>query len=272
VSDDVTDIALRLVVGGELAAPFPGYDPNINNRLGDGVNVNDVPYMNTFPYVGFAPSGRDRRHVNPGDIAPPDDGGGGGKADTTTTLSNSPNPSTFGQPVAFFANVGSSAVGPPTGTVILSIDGVQTDKASLTKGQAVFTKANFTVGSHEVAAEYTGDANFNPSTSNVVTQVVDKADTTTTLSSSPNPSIFGQPVLFTATVSSLGGSPGGALVVFRNGAPIGTAPVTNGQASFTKSSELSIGTNQIHVVYAGNANFKQSTSNVVNQVVEPSTP
>lgn len=65
VFDDVTDIALRVVAGGVLAAPFPGFDPNINGRLGDGVNVNDTPYLDTFPYVGHAPSGRDRRHLDP---------------------------------------------------------------------------------------------------------------------------------------------------------------------------------------------------------------
>lgn len=67
VFDDVTDIALRLVVGGVLAAPFPGFDPNIGGRLGDGVNVNDVPYRTEFPYLADAPSGRNRRHVDPGE-------------------------------------------------------------------------------------------------------------------------------------------------------------------------------------------------------------
>lgn len=72
--DDVTDIALRIVVGGVLVAPpapgalpFPGFNPAINGRLGDGVNVNDVPYRDDFPYLGFAPSGRDRRHIDPGE-------------------------------------------------------------------------------------------------------------------------------------------------------------------------------------------------------------
>ena len=49
VFDDVTDIALRLVVGGVLAAPFPGFDPNVNGRLGDGVNVNDTTTARRFP-------------------------------------------------------------------------------------------------------------------------------------------------------------------------------------------------------------------------------
>jgi hypothetical protein len=67
VFDDVTDIALRLVVGGVLAAPFPGFSADIGGRLGDGVNVNDVPYRDDFPYLGSAPSGRDRRHIDPGE-------------------------------------------------------------------------------------------------------------------------------------------------------------------------------------------------------------
>ena len=69
LQDDVVDIALRLVVGGVLAAPFPGYNPDIGGRLGDGVNVNDVPYRSTFPYLGSAPAGRSRRHVDPGEAA-----------------------------------------------------------------------------------------------------------------------------------------------------------------------------------------------------------
>lgn len=61
--DDVVDISLR-VVAGVLA---PGFNVFPNNRLGDGVNVNDVPYRATFPYLGDAPSGRDRRHIDPGE-------------------------------------------------------------------------------------------------------------------------------------------------------------------------------------------------------------
>jgi hypothetical protein len=68
LGDDVTDIALRLVVGGVLAgAPFS--TSPINTRLGDGVNVNDLPYRNSFPYLANAPSGRTRRHVDPGEAA-----------------------------------------------------------------------------------------------------------------------------------------------------------------------------------------------------------
>ncbi len=67
VFDDVTDVALRLVVGGVLAAPFEGFNADVGGRLGDGVNVNDTAYRESFPYLGDSPSGRDRRHIDPGE-------------------------------------------------------------------------------------------------------------------------------------------------------------------------------------------------------------
>jgi len=59
--DDVTDISLRAVAG----VLNPAFNKAPNNVLGDGVNVNDAPYRNTFPYLANAPSGRDRRHIDP---------------------------------------------------------------------------------------------------------------------------------------------------------------------------------------------------------------
>lgn len=63
LQDDVVDIALRAVAG----VLNPQFNRAPNNQLGDGVNVNDVPYRNEFPYFGDAPSGRDRRHLDPGE-------------------------------------------------------------------------------------------------------------------------------------------------------------------------------------------------------------
>jgi hypothetical protein len=65
VFDDVTDITLRVGVGGVLIANFNRFP---NNVLGDGVNVNDAPYRTSFPYLASAPDGRNRRHVDPGEV------------------------------------------------------------------------------------------------------------------------------------------------------------------------------------------------------------
>ena len=67
VFDDVVDITLRVAVGGVLNANFPGFDPEIGGRLGDGVNINDTDYRPIFPYLGSAPPGRSRRHIDPGE-------------------------------------------------------------------------------------------------------------------------------------------------------------------------------------------------------------
>jgi hypothetical protein len=54
VSDDVVDIALRAVAGILAGPQFSGFP---YNSLGDGVNTNDVPYQETFPYEAWANSG-----------------------------------------------------------------------------------------------------------------------------------------------------------------------------------------------------------------------
>jgi hypothetical protein len=60
VSDDVTDIASRAVAGILLGPPF-------DSRVGDGVNAKGIPYQETFPYVAWAVSAKNSRHVDPGE-------------------------------------------------------------------------------------------------------------------------------------------------------------------------------------------------------------
>jgi hypothetical protein len=51
-----------------------------------------------------------------------------------------------------------------------------------------------------ITAAYSGDSTFTESTSSPLNQVVDRAVTTTMLTSSKNPSQYGQKITFTATV------------------------------------------------------------------------
>ncbi len=64
VFDDVVDITTRVVIGILAGDGFNGFP---HNRVGDGVNKNDVPYRETFPYVGLAHSGVKSRHVDTGE-------------------------------------------------------------------------------------------------------------------------------------------------------------------------------------------------------------
>ena len=56
LTDDVTDIALRVVAGALKGNNVP---------LGDGVDVNDKPFLSTFPYVTATNSGFDSEIPKP---------------------------------------------------------------------------------------------------------------------------------------------------------------------------------------------------------------
>lgn len=67
-SDDVTDMALRAVADGYGTAlnslyGVPNQSPN--NGIGDGVNVNDRPFLTTFPYIAVPNQGYRHDHHEP---------------------------------------------------------------------------------------------------------------------------------------------------------------------------------------------------------------
>ena len=93
---------------------------------------------------------------------------------------------------------------------------------------------------------------------------------TTTLTSSPNPSTYGQAVTFTATVTSAPGPPpDGETISFMKGKMIlGTGSLTSGTATFTTST-LKVGTTSVIATYPGDSNFAPSKSKPLKQVVNP---
>jgi hypothetical protein len=100
--------------------------------------------------------------------------------------------------------------------------------------------------------------------------VVSKNTTTTTVTSSANPSTYGQSVTFTALVSSTGATPTGS-VSFKNGTTgIGSGTLANGVASFSTTT-LGAGANAISAFYGGDALSLTSTSSTLSQVVNDST-
>jgi uncharacterized repeat protein (TIGR03803 family) len=95
---------------------------------------------------------------------------------TTTTLTSSPNPSTKGEPVTLTAVVTSSAGPPPDGETVTFT--YHTDfflgTGTLSGGSASITTSGLPSGRWAIKAEYGGDFDFTPSTSNAVKQVVEK--------------------------------------------------------------------------------------------------
>jgi hypothetical protein len=192
------------------------------------------------------------------------------KATTTTTLLSSINPSVQGKPVTFTAVV-SSLAGTPTGKIKYLNGTTVLATLTLTSGSAKYTTPKLPPGANSITAVYEGDSNNSGSTSAPVSQFV-LATTTTTLTSSPNPSAYGQTVAFTAVLtSSIGAPPDGETVTFKQGTSVlGTGTLSSGSASFTTST-LKVGTTAVKAVYSGDSNFTSSTSKPISQIIGKAT-
>jgi len=191
------------------------------------------------------------------------------KSGVLETVNQSSRVTVFSQPVTFTATLSQPPPGgtTPTGTVTFSDGGNLLASVTLVnigggQAQATFTTAALSVGSHTINVDYSGDNNFNGN-SLPVTQVVNQASTTTTLTSSPNPSSFGQSVTFTASVTPMSpatATPTGSVTFSVNGGP-GTVTLSGGQATFTTST-LSAGNDTITATYGGDGNFNGSAGSL----------
>lgn len=187
---------------------------------------------------------------------------------TSTALVSNSNPSAFGVSVSLTATVSASAS--PTGTVTFT-DGVTAfGSAELTSGQATLTTTGLATGTHSITASYAGAIGFSPSTSSTLTQVVDRAATSTVVTSGANPASTGVPVSFTVTVSSTAGVPTGSVELRDGSTAIGNASLTNGSATITVSS-LGVGTHSLTAAYLASANYASSVSSALSQSVLAST-
>src|SRR5206468_110782 len=70
-----------------------------------------------------------------------------------------------------------------------------------TTGQASLDVNGLGLGTHDIRADFLANSNFKASSSAVVTLTVNPAQTTTAVTSTKNPSVVGDSVTFTATVT-----------------------------------------------------------------------
>ena len=198
------------------------------------------------------------------------------QAATATSVSSSVNPSVVGQQVTYTATVAPVApgAGSPAGTVTFT-DGSTTvcGAVPLTVSDQATCQVSYTsVGSHSITAAYSGDTNFKAGTSPTLTQQVNRAATTTSVSSSANPSLLGQNVTFTATVAVMSpgsGTPTGTVTFADGSTTIGTGTLSQvggvDQATFS-TSQLSVGPQTITASFGGDSNFKGSSGSLSQQV------
>jgi hypothetical protein len=147
--------------------------------------------------------------------------------------------------------------------------GVVLGASTLSGGKATLSTATLTPGAHSITAVYAGSVNFNTSTSVVLAQTVNKAASSTKLTSSPNPSILGHTVTFTITVATVApgtGTPTGSVTLKNGAASVGSATLAGGKATISTSS-LTHGVHSMTAVYSGSVDNLGSTSGVLTQTV-----
>ena len=182
-------------------------------------------------------------------------------------LAGPASPVNAGTLITLTGTITSSGV-TPTGALTL-LDGtnaIATQNAAAS-GSFTFSTSSLAVGTHNLSVAYAGDANNAAATSNVLTLIVQQAPTTTSLASSANPQVLGQPVMFTASVSSVSPNATGSINFEDNGTVISSVTLgASGNAAFTTST-LTAGTHTITAVYSGDTNHAPSTSTVISELI-----
>jgi predicted thioesterase len=191
---------------------------------------------------------------------------------TTTTLTSSLNPAIYGQTVTFTAKVAESFDITPTGTVTFKDGATTLGTGTLSSGSATFSTATLQVGTHSITAVYGGSGNDLTSTSAALSQSVTLAGSSTALASSLNPSIYGQTVVLTATLTSSHGGTVTGTVTFKDGSTtLGTGTVGSGNKATYTTTALLEGTHSLTAVYGGSIDNAGSTSAALTQTVNQST-
>ncbi len=184
---------------------------------------------------------------------------------TATTLASSDNQPVVGQQVSYTATV---TPAPDGGTVTFDDNGATVcDAVPVSAGTATCQVTYPNPGSHSITAGYSGDPNFQASaTTSPLDVTVSQAATSTSLAATPNPSVPGQQVTFTAAVSvqSPGaGAPTGTVTFYDGTAILGTATLSTsaGETLAVFSTDaLVAGDHSISASYAGDTDFAGSTT------------
>ena len=200
---------------------------------------------------------------------------------TTTTLALGANSVVVGQTTSVNVTVADTDAGTkssPTGSVTLSGDpGLSVSSCDLVPSSTLgistcqgVTLTPVSAAARTISATYGGDSQHAAAQPATAPLTVSQGSTaTSTPTSSLNPSMSGQAVTFTATVTTpVVGVPGPTgTVTFKDGATtLGTSTLSGNAATFTTST-LSVGSHSITAAYGGAPNFAPSTSGTLTQVV-----
>jgi sugar lactone lactonase YvrE len=141
-----------------------------------------------------------------------------------------------------------------------------TDGSTPTTGSTAYT-APITVSSSETVKAIAASTGYTVSAVASVDYVIKPLPDVGAVQSSLNPSLTGNAVTFTVSVSSSAGSPSGSVTFMDGTAQLGSETLSSGSATYTTSA-LSAGSHSITGLYSGDATFASVTSAALTQVVE----
>jgi len=198
------------------------------------------------------------------------------QAVTAIAVVASANPASAGASVQFTVTITAAGSNGSTGAItnnVVLMDGSAT-LATITPdgaGLATFSTSALALGAHSITASYAGATYYASGVSPAYSETVQLATTSTVLSASANPSIYGASVTFTAMVIGTGAAPTGT-ITFKDGATtLGTGTLnSSGKAVFTTST-LSVGSHSIVAAYGGDTNNSASNSAAMTQAVNKAT-
>jgi hypothetical protein len=181
-----------------------------------------------------------------------------GQGTATIVLTESAASGVLGAPVTFTATL-SGPDDTPTGTVTFMDGAVSIGTGTISGGVATLTTGTLVSGTHTITAVYSGDVEFDPLTSSAVTYTVLKVNAGMTITSSINPSIYGQPITLTITMTGAAGvAPVGTVTVSNGATSLGTLSLTPSGATSTATltlSTLNAGANNLSFTYSGDGNY-----------------
>jgi hypothetical protein len=195
------------------------------------------------------------------------------KAETTTTItSDLPDSSVYGQNYTVAVNVApvSPGAGTPAGNVTVSDGGGNSCNITLTSGVGSCDLPSTVPGNKTISASYS-ESTFFKGSSDTESHVVNKADTTTTITSdSPDPSVYGQNYTVAVNVAAVApgvGTPGGTVTVSDGEDNSCVITLTDGAGSCDLQSTVP-GNKTLSASYSGNTYFNVSNdteSHLINK-------
>ena len=183
--------------------------------------------------------------------------GPGGGAALTVTVANATRPYGQGNPAFSYTVTGTLVNGDTYATAVAGVPVYSTAAISISPAGTYPISVADLNSNNYVIAFVNGTLTVTKATlgQNGVANI--------TLTSSLNPSLYGNSVIFTASVPA----PATGTVQFYDGTTaLGTGTIANGIATLTTST-LAVGTHPVTAVYSGDVNYNSATSAIYSQIV-----